>query len=138
MTQHEEDIDLNSLIALEPTDITTPSDKPAEPTEFAKDLEKARETQLDALKQAQESMGELASVAYQSQNYLAYEKLSMLLKTISEMNKDFVDISRQKRDESETEIKAEDSKHVNNNLFVGSTAELMQLMVEMDKQKEKE
>jgi len=95
---------------------------------FARDnLRKIINTSIDALR-------DLEQVAQDSQQPRAYEVLSLLVKTISDANKELVALHRQ---HIELEIKSnEGGKTVSqqqNNIFVGSTAELDELLKMMHK-----
>ena len=65
-------------------------------------------------------------VADQSQQPRAYEVVANLIKTMAETNKDLLNLTKQKREL----ITKEDApqQQVTNNLFVGSTAELQQML----------
>ena len=71
----------------------------------------------------------MLDVAKASEHPRAYEVVSTIMKTLVDANKDLVGMSEKKKPK---EAEAFDGK-VNNNLFVGSTAELQQLLKDMRK-----
>lgn len=74
----------------------------------------------------QMAMEELASIASVSESPRAFEVLSTLMKTMTEANKDLLNLRKQVKD-----LKGEEgTKNVTNNnaLFVGSTAELQKFL----------
>lgn len=91
-------------------------------TEFARNNLRALLTQGDS------ALKELAAVARDSQHPRAYEVMAGMLKNLSDMNKDLLEIQKKKQDL--TGVKESTSKDVNIDkaVFVGSTAELMKLI----------
>ena len=75
-----------------------------------------------------DAIKELAVVARDSQHPRAYEVMAGMLKNLSDMNKDLLEIQKRKQDL--TGVKESGSKDVNIDkaVFVGSTAELMKLL----------
>lgn len=108
-------------------DIVVIDDEPLSNTELENDLTFAREKQLDIINHGHKSLKGLLLVADQSQQARAYEVLSMYLKTLSELNKDFITIAERKSFTKDEETK-EDAPSVTNQLFVGSTAELAAML----------
>ena len=72
-------------------------------------------------------MDDMLNVAQQMQHPRAYEVLATLIKTLSDTNKDLLDLHKKKR-ELEIGDDSQGPKTINNNLFVGSTAELQKLL----------
>lgn len=103
-----------------------------ESAEYQKDLEYAKGNMETLIETGMASTQELAQLAGQSQNSLFYERLSVMLKTVSDMNKDLVTVSKAKKDEKTgvNTPEAADGK-VTNNLFVGSTADLQAMLKQM-------
>jgi transcriptional accessory protein Tex/SPT6 len=72
----------------------------------------------------------MLEVARQSQHPRAYEVVSTIMKTLMDANKDLIEVS-QKKNVKEDKSESPDSGVVNNNLFVGSTAELQKMLKDM-------
>lgn len=99
-----------------------------EPTQQDNDYQYARENFYNVIEKGTEAIEDMLNIARSSEHPRAYEVLSTLMKTIIDANKDLVEMSKKKA----LEEKPEESKTVtNNNLFVGSTAELQQLLKDM-------
>lgn len=91
------------------------------------DAEIARENIKELVKKGNRAIEELAVVARDSQQPRAYEVMAGMLKNLAEMNKDLLEIQKQKQ---QLTGQKESSKDVNIDkaVFVGSTAELMKLI----------
>ena len=125
------DIDLHDLVDIQP-----PTKK--EDSEHDRDLKFARDNMIELIQTGQQAAAELLRIADGSQNSLCYERLATLLKSVSEINMEFIEMSRQKRDEQEPKIAPEAQEKpttVNNILLTGSFAEL-QLLISQAKKKE--
>jgi hypothetical protein len=101
--------------------------------QVTEDLTKARNTITKAIDQGIASMQELANVAKNSEHPRAYEVMATMLKTISEMSKDLVDLQETRRSLNRNDEQS-DTPTVKNqqNIFVGSTQELLQLINSAD------
>lgn len=90
------------------------------------DFEYARKNMYDIIEQGHEAITRLMDIADQSQHPRAYEVVASLIKTMAETNKDLLGLTKQKREL----VKKDESpqQQVTNNLFVGSTAELQQML----------
>ena len=102
-----------------------------------KDVEYAKDNVQNLIETGMAAVQELAQLSSQSQNSLFYERFSVMLKTVSDMNKDFVDLSRSKKQTLDYDAQpvAEEQSKVTNNLFVGSTADFQQMMKQMKEAK---
>ena len=90
----------------------------------------ARKAIADMMKLGAAAAKDLAVIASGTEHPRAYEVLGQLINSVSSNAKDLIDIQKKK---SEIEIKsgkALPSNVTNNNVFVGTTKELMQLMKE--------
>ena len=72
----------------------------------------------------------MLDVAKASEHPRAYEVVSTIMKTLVEANKDLVTMSAKKQEGEEVNNPSEKAV-TNNNMFVGSTAELQQLLKDM-------
>jgi hypothetical protein len=90
-----------------------------------RDIEFSRGNIYSLIQTGQIALDDLVSIAQQSQHPRAFEVVSTLMKTLLDANKDLVDIHKKKK-----EILNDDEtlRTINNNLFVGSTAELQKLL----------
>jgi len=106
---------------------------PKQPSEQVDDdFEYARGNLIAVIEKGQEALSGVVDVAGMSQHPRAYEVVATLVKAVSDANKDLLELQKRKRD-----LKGEDGSApttVNNNLFVGSTAELQQLIKKKNEQ----
>ena len=89
------------------------------------DFEFARANLIAAIDKGQEALSGILDVATMSQHPRSYEVVATLVKAVSDANKDLLEL--QKRHKELTDEPTGPST-VNNNLFVGSTAELQKLL----------
>ena len=90
------------------------------------DFEYARGNLISIIEKGQEALNGILDVAGMSQHPRSYEVVSGLMKTLTDANKDLLELSKKKQD-----IKGEkgfNPETVNNNLFVGSTADLQKML----------
>ena len=93
-------------------------------SEFERDYTWTRENIMSLIQTGQNSLEELFEIARQSQNPRAFEVISELIKTVANANKSLLDLHRQRKNHDPNAGPGT----VNNNLFVGSTADLMSLI----------
>jgi hypothetical protein len=98
---------------------------PEDTTEADRDYKYARDNFYNVIEKGTQALEDLLDVASQSQHPRAYEVLATTMKTLIDANKDLVELSRKKNDEP---LPKTEAGKVTNNLFVGSTAELQQIM----------
>jgi hypothetical protein len=117
---------------------------PAEPqflppmdAELQTDLAEARKTQQNLINKAIDALDGITEVATVSQHPRAYEVASQLIKTLSEINKDFVDLAMRKQQVKDLPGTTHETSGgqviTNNNLFVGTTADLQAALKAMRK-----
>jgi hypothetical protein len=92
------------------------------------DTEIARQNIKDLLQKGSKAVDELAVVARDSQHPRAYEVMATLIKNMSDLNKDLLEIQKRKKDLMVTSQNKAGDVNVEKALFVGSTAELMKLL----------
>lgn len=94
------------------------------------DFEYARGNLIAAIEKGQEALTDVVDIASQTQRASSFEAVSSLLNSVVAANKELLELSKKKK-----EIEKDDSNPstVNNNLFVGSTAELLKLIKDNDK-----
>lgn len=109
--------------------------------EIDKDIAFARDNMINLIAQSDEAIAELLVIAKQSQHPRAFEVVANLLKTSADLNNDFVALHKKKQ-----ELQPKDQKtttprvpgSVQNNLFVGSTAELQRMLIDMNKKNDEQ
>jgi|TARA_B110000503_G_C6786095_1_gene265301 hypothetical protein len=95
-----------------------------------RDYEYARTNFYNVIEAGTEALEEMLQVAKSSEHPRAYEVVATIMKTLVDSNKELVAMSSKKV--KEDEIVTDSSKAVtNNNVFLGSTAELQQLLKDM-------
>jgi len=90
------------------------------------DFESARQNISDMIHTGMEAMDGIMKVAIAGDSPRAYEVASLLLKTISDMNKDLIDLHK-KANDAERE-KVTNINTTNNSIYVGSTTDLQNLL----------
>lgn len=91
------------------------------------DYEYARTNLYDIIEKGQEALTGILDVANMSQHPRSYEVAANLIKTLSEVNKDLLQLAKAKK-EIEKQDEKENPQTVHNNLFVGSTSELQKML----------
>lgn len=97
--------------------------------DLQKDYRTVRKNLRDIVKKGTEAIDGILMVASEGQNPRAYEVVSQLIKSVSDANKDLLQLHKQMK-----EIRKEDENFVrgpstvNNSIFVGSTKELQELL----------
>jgi hypothetical protein len=104
--------------------------KPVGEEELANDFDYARGNFYNVIERGTEALDDMLEVARQSQHPRAYEVVSTLMKTLADANKDLIEVSTKKNEDKDAEDKGPEV--VNNNLFVGSTADLQKMLKDMD------
>lgn len=94
------------------------------------DLETARENLHHIIQKGTDALDEMIMIAKQSESARAFEVVSTLIKTLADTNKDLVDLAKKKK-EIFTKDDQQGPNTVNNNLFVGSTADLQKMLKEL-------
>lgn len=92
------------------------------------DFEFARNNLLMTIKQAQEALDGIMSVAAMGQQARSYEVVATMIKTIADANKDLLELSKKKKELMKPEEGGRGPSTVNNNMFVGNTAELLAMI----------
>lgn len=104
--------------------------KPVATSEVENDYEYARKNLRTLIDNGKDVMENLAFLAKEGESPRAYEVIGQLIKTLADTNKDLLNLAKTKKD-IQQETKQEQGNnptHVTNALFVGSTAELQQLI----------
>ena len=110
---------------------TNSTTKMSADTKLDNDYEYARANFYNIIESGSEALEQMLDVAKASEHPRAYEVASTIMKTLIDSNKELVAMSSKKAKDSE-EVPVDSSKPVtNNNLFVGSTAELQQMLKDL-------
>jgi flagellar biosynthesis chaperone FliJ len=97
-----------------------------------KDYEYARSNFYNVIESGTEALEQMLDVAKASEHPRAYEVVSTIMKTLVDANKDLVAMSTKKvENEEKANSESPNGLTTNNNLFVGSTNELQQLIKDM-------
>jgi hypothetical protein len=96
------------------------------------DFETARANVLNIIENGQEAIYKLGQIAESSQHPRAFEVLAKLMDTTLQANKDLMELQTKIRQIAAVDAPTnEHAKTINNNLFVGSTAELQKVIENM-------
>lgn len=87
----------------------------------------ARENFYNVIEKGTDALEQMLDVAKASEHPRAYEVVSTIMKTLIDANKDLVAMSVKKAD-SKKSGETDNNAVTNNNLFVGSTAELQSML----------
>jgi len=99
-------------------------------SEEERDYKYARDNFYNVIEKGTDALEQMLDVARASEHPRAYEVVSTIMKTLVDANKDLVSMSDKK---AEAEKPEEDKSGIvtNNNLFVGSTSELQQMLKDL-------
>lgn len=127
MNKHIEDS--LDMVPLDEIYEPAPVQKLEPPADIEKDFKYARDNFYNVIEKGSEALEDMLNVARASEHPRAYEVVSTIMKTLMDANKDLVDLAEKKKKAEKPE--EEKQKVTNNNLFVGSTADLQQLLKDM-------
>lgn len=91
------------------------------------DYKYARENLYNAIERGSDALEELVELAKQSQSPRAFEIVGQMIKTLTDANKDLLEVQKKVKD-LQKEEKSKGPNNVTNALFVGNTAELQKLL----------
>ncbi len=109
--------------AKEPVSTGAPNDESIDA-----DYEYARENLKLFIEQGKVAMENIIFLAKEGESPRAYEVVGQLIKTLSDTNKDLLDLGKKVKDLKSKKDDTQQPQHVTNALFVGSTAELQKLI----------
>jgi trans-2-enoyl-CoA reductase len=95
------------------------------------DIDQARTGLYDALSLSQQAVQDMLAIAQQSQHPKAYEILNSSIKTMADISMGLADLQLKKQRLNKGVVQPASEGGVTNNLFVGSTAELQQMIENM-------
>jgi hypothetical protein len=130
------DDNMNKIFDLEPAEYVEIPKKSTDITIGAKtidnDFDHARDNLYDLLETGKEALMDMLEVAKQSEHPRSYEVVGNLLKQLSDMNQQLLDIHAQKRKVEPVTTKEQATNVTNNAIFVGSTHDLQKLINNMN------
>jgi hypothetical protein len=141
MTNEEDNDPIGKALNLTPIKKTdNPVDKiiqAAHNDSATQDFELARANIHSLIINGQEAIEKLSQIADSSQHPRAFEVLAKLMDTMLNANKDLMTLQEKIRDIDAADSPiSEKAQTVNNNLFVGSTAELQKVLKDLRNQDE--
>lgn len=104
--------------------IPAPKNEESIADDIHNDYQYARENLYDVIEKGTDALNTLVDLANQSQSPRAFEVVSTLIKTLSDTNKDLLEVQSKLKKLREDEA----PKNVTNALFIGNTAELQKLI----------
>ena len=123
-------IDTKEVEVLPSKPALVPSRTTVDDDQADRDFQYARDNFYNVIEKGSQALEEMLDLAKASEHPRAYEVVSTIMKTLVDANKDLVSMSDKKAEEKKAD--EGDGKQVtNNNLFVGSTAELQQMLKDM-------
>ena len=94
------------------------------------DVDQAREGLYNALEMSKQAVQDMVNIAQQSQHPKAYEVLNSAIKTMADISMGLAELQIKKKRIVNKPAQGE-SQTINNSIFVGSTAELQQMIEDM-------
>ena len=93
------------------------------------DYEYSRETYYDLIEKGKAALEDMIEVARESEHPRAFEVLSGMIKNVSDVNDRLMDLNKKNKDINTKEaVKALPGATTNNNVFIGSTADLQKML----------
>ena len=92
------------------------------------DYDFSRATYYDLIMKGREALDGMMEVAASTEHPRAYEVLGTIIKNVSDVNDKLMDLNKKKRDLTKDDT-PESVGVTNNNLFVGSTADIQRLIL---------
>ena len=90
------------------------------------DYQYARGSMINVIEKGQEALNDMLDVAQRSQHPRGYEVVATLIGTLANANKDLLELIKKKKELEHTGDGGPST--VNNNLYIGSTADLLKLL----------
>jgi hypothetical protein len=119
---------LSELFDVEPIKLETPKQDVvvvSDTNPVESDAEFARKNIRNLIDKGSHAIDDLLQVAKHSESPRAYEVAANLIKNLSDLNKDLLEVQKRKKD---LVVEKSSGVNVDKAVFVGSTAELMKLL----------
>ncbi len=98
------------------------------------DYEYSRDTYYELIEKGRESLELMIEVARESEHPRAFEVLSGMIKNISDVNDKLMDLNKKNKDiKQEPKQIGQEGGTTNNNVFIGSTADLQRILRDEEK-----
>lgn len=127
-----EEVEVPAIVTNNSVIIAPKNDKPPVPYKPDPEVVKIKDNYEELYDKGNNALDDLLEIAKSSQSGRAYEVAAGMIKVLLDANKAIHDVHRDQKDDEELSTKPEETT-VNNNLFVGSTAELQQMLKEVMK-----
>lgn len=92
------------------------------------DAEFARQNIRSLIEKGNVAIDNLLNVAHQSDHPRAYEVAANMLKSLTDMNKDLMEIQKRKKDLQPKQVESSGGINVDKAVFIGSTKELIKAL----------
>jgi len=118
---------LSEVLDVEPIDIK-PMTQLIAVNNVDDDAEFARQNIRELIQKGNDAVEGILHVAKESEHPRAYEVAANLIKNLSDLNKDLMEIQKRKKDLAPQEYKNSGNINVDKAVFVGSTTELVKFL----------
>jgi hypothetical protein len=120
---------ISQTLGIEPLEPTSKITQvlPAIKAQKNDDYEYARRNLYDIIEKGNDALEHIVDIAKQSESARAFEVVTNLIKTMAETNKDLLQLAKVQKD-LEKDDSVPDKNVTNNNLFVGSSADLLKMI----------
>jgi dTDP-D-glucose 4,6-dehydratase len=129
----EDALNINSEIIEAEQEILAPSIIPSSNMDADNDFIKAKSNIASLIEKGEAAVDGILQLAKESEQPRAYEVASTLIKTMVDANKELLDIHKQKKELDKEEYAGPAKAVQNNTVFVGSTKELQQQLLQLAK-----
>ena len=116
---------LSEALNIEPIEIAPKTELVEVKDPIEDDAEFARQNLRDLIEKGNDAAEHIIAVAKQSDHPRAFEVVAGMLKNLSDMNKDLLEIQKRKQDLQPKTTNNTQNINVDKAVFVGSTAELL-------------
>ena len=105
---------------------------PPEEKNIDNDYKYSRDTYYELVEKGKQSLELMIEVARESEHPRAFEVLSGMMKNMADINDKLMDLNKKEKEINESEDKKQLGNTTNNNVFLGSTADLQRLLGNKD------
>ena len=119
---------LSEVLDLEPIETTATEIVPVTNTVVNDDADFARQNIRELIEKGSLAVDGILNVAKESEHPRAYEVAATLIKNLSDLNKDLMEIQKRKKDLDPQSSKRSGDVNVDKAVFVGSTTELVKFL----------
>ena len=119
---------LSEVLDLEPIETTATEIVPVTNTAVNNDADFARQNIRELIEKGNLAVDGILNVAKESEHPRAYEVAANLIKNLSDLNKDLMEIQKRKKDLDPQAAKRSGDVNVDKAVFVGSTTELVKFL----------